>query len=121
MKKERDSAIIALQITLVEIPNEMTTNTAMSTITNKSMTKTNTGKENFSHEGQSVAHLSSFGYAFPVICQKRVRVFHQEFQNRKTDESTRPQAEYFSCSLYYIPHMSLILFCIGTTMLKSIL
>ena len=42
----------------------------MSTITNKSTTKTNTGKENFSSEGQWVAHLSSFGYGFQVICQK---------------------------------------------------
>ena len=55
--------MIALQITFVEIPKEMKTNTAMSTITNKSTTKTNTGK----------ASLSSFGSGFH-LCQKRVCV-----------------------------------------------
>ena len=32
-----------------------------------------------------------------VIFQKRVRVFHRGFKHEKTDESTRPQAECFSC------------------------
>ena len=32
-----------------------------------------------------------------VICQKRVRVFHQGSRHRETDESTRPQAECFYC------------------------
>ena len=47
----------------------------------------------------AVAGLTELKRAFVVyvIFQKRVRVFHRGFKHVKTDESTRPQAEYFYC------------------------
>ena len=44
-------------------------------------------------------YLNGFNYCRhrDVIFQKRVRVFHRGFKHKKTDESTRPQAECFYC------------------------
>ena len=45
----------------------------------------------------NLTSLTELWAIFHVIFQKRVRVFHRGFKHEKTDESTRPQAEFFYC------------------------